>query len=68
VFIKQQNGEFILSRDIRKLANDINVNYVVVGTYTVIEGNVYVNLKIIDPKTDVIKSSVDYIVPLASSF
>jgi len=68
VFIKRKNGEFILSRDVKKLAKDINVNYIVVGTYSIINHNVYVNLKIIDPNCDVIKASVDYIVPVYRTF
>jgi len=68
VFIKRKNGEFILSRDVKKLAKDTDVNYIVVGTYSIINHSVYVNLKIIDPACDVIKSSVDYTVPLYKTF
>jgi len=63
VFIKRRTGEFILSRNIRKLAKDVNISYVVVGTYSKLPQSktTYVNLKIIDPKTDIIIASSDYI-------
>jgi len=67
VFVKRKNGEFMLSRDVKDIADKIKVNYVVAGVYSVAKNAVYVNLKIIDPSTDIIISSSDYVVAYESS-
>ena len=69
IYIKQQNGEFILTRNAKNLIKTQKACGVLVGTYSVININksyqeIYVNMKLIDPKTNVIISSIDYIEPI----
>jgi hypothetical protein len=64
VFIKQHEGEFLLTREIRELASAHNAGAVMVGTYA--DGNtfVFVSLKLIDPANGFILSSHDYALPM----
>ncbi|GHU26464.1 hypothetical protein AGMMS50256_03740 [Betaproteobacteria bacterium] len=64
VFIKQNQGEFLLTREIRELASAHNAGAVMVGTYA--DGNTvaFVSLKLIDPTNGVILSSHDYALPM----
>jgi hypothetical protein len=64
VFIKQNEGEFLLTREIRELASAHNAGAVMVGTYA--DGNTFafVNLKLINPTNGVILSSHDYALPM----
>lgn len=44
-------GEFFLSRNIKDLNPKVTVNYILVGTYSVIEEGILINTRIIDNKT-----------------
>ncbi|NPA10892.1 MAG: hypothetical protein GXO62_01450 [Epsilonproteobacteria bacterium] len=66
IYTKKRNGEFVLSRDVKKIANKIKVDYVVVGTYAKGKDYIYVNIKVVNPKNDIIISSVDYTVDYSS--
>lgn len=66
VYIKQNEGEMMLTREIGKLATSYRANAVVVGTYAISNSAVYINLKIIDPKTNVAISATDYVLPMNS--
>ncbi|MDR2789055.1 MAG: hypothetical protein LBD06_12060 [Candidatus Accumulibacter sp.] len=64
VFVRNDQGEFLLTREIRELAREHNAGAVVVGTYT--DGNtfVFVSLKLIDPASGIILSAHDYALPM----
>ena len=62
IYVKKKEGEFALTRNIKKLARFYKANYIVVGTYKIGREIIYVNLKVIDPKTSIIVASYDYTV------
>ena len=60
VYIKEHTGELVLSRDITRIANKVKAEVLVAGTYSNTNDLVYINLKIINPKTSIILSTIDY--------
>lgn len=64
VYIKHNTGELMLTREIGKIAKTHGVNAVVVGTYAVAKSAVYVNVKIINPSTNVAIAAIDYVLPM----
>lgn len=64
IYIKQNQGELALTREIGKVAKDHNANAVIVGTYAVSDSGVYVNLRIIDPVRNISIAATDYILPM----
>ena len=60
LLVRQQAGEFMLSRNLKNILLNHQVNAVLVGTYSVGVDNVYVTAKIINPVDSVIIASVDY--------
>jgi TolB-like protein len=64
VFVRNNQGEFLLTREIQELARTHNVSAVVVGTYS--NGNtfVFVSLKLIDTASGVILAAHDYALPM----
>ncbi len=64
VYIKQNTGELMLTREIGKIAKTHSANAVIVGTYAMSNSAVYVNLKIINPSTNVVIAATDYILPM----
>lgn len=57
-------GEFSLSRDVNKLKDEYKISGVVVGTYSVAEGNLTINARIIDINTGLVLSSGQTYVPV----
>ena len=57
------SGEFSLSRDITKLKDEYKITGVVTGTYSVAEGNITVNARVIDVNTGVVTSSAQTYIP-----
>lgn len=64
LLVKQDAGEFMLSRNLKNILISHNVQVVLVGTYSVGESNVYVTAKLINPVDSVIIASVDYKMPM----
>lgn len=64
VYMKQNEGELMLTREIGKIAKNHSANAIVVGTYALSNSAVYINLKIIDPRTNVAISATDYVLPM----
>lgn len=64
LYIKQDQGEFMLTREIKELAANQDAQAVVVGTYATSQQLVFVNLKIIQPMSGSVMASVDYALPL----
>ncbi|MBW4056278.1 MAG: hypothetical protein HIU83_12930 [Proteobacteria bacterium] len=50
-------GEFSLSRDISKLKDEYKIGGIVTGTYSVAEGNLTINARVIDVNTGLVISS-----------
>lgn len=60
VYIKKGQGEFLLSREIQQISRDHDSAFVIVGTYTVAEGGIYVSIRVVDAVDNTIITSCDY--------
>lgn len=63
VYVRQQ-GELMLTREIRELARIHDAQAVVAGTYALSSEQVYVNLKVIRPQDNVVLAAHDYVLPM----
>ncbi|MBC7206041.1 MAG: hypothetical protein H5U27_05960, partial [Methyloversatilis sp.] len=52
-----------LTREIKDLARSHQARAVIVGTYGAAEDMVFINLKVIDPATNVALAAHDYVLP-----
>jgi TolB-like protein len=57
-------GEFSLSRDISKLKDEYKISGIVTGTYSVAEGNLTINARVIDINSGIVLSSAQSYIPL----
>lgn len=64
LYLKQDQGDLLLTREVKELAATQNAQAVIVGTYAVGQSFVFVNLKMIQPANNIVMSSVDYALPL----
>jgi TolB-like protein len=64
IFIKEQTGELMLSRELQKISNKHNAYAVIVGTYGLGRYSVYVTAKLIRTKDNVILNAYDYSLPI----
>ena len=64
VFVRNNQGEFLLTREIRELARTHNAGSVVVGTYTDGDTVVFISLKLINPANGIILAAHDYALPM----
>ncbi|MFQ3573749.1 MAG: FlgO family outer membrane protein [Thermodesulfovibrionales bacterium] len=62
--IINEEGEFSISRDIKKLRDSYNISGVVTGTYSFTNDSIIVNARAIDIETGVIKSSGQIAIPI----
>jgi len=67
VFIKEEGGEFMLSRDIKELSTTHNAAVVFVGTYSIARYLVYVSARAISVETNTILASYDYKLPIGEN-
>lgn len=58
-----ETGEFSLSRDIKKLKDQYKIGGIVAGTYSVADGHIIVNTRVIDINTGLVVSSGQIHVP-----
>jgi TolB-like protein len=58
-------GEFSLSRDIAKLKDEYKISGIVTGTYSVAEGNLTINARVIDINSGIVLSSAQSYIPLS---
>ncbi|TSE30561.1 FlgO family outer membrane protein [Tepidimonas charontis] len=64
VFVREQTGELLLSREIKDIARVHQATAVLVGTYSVAGQYVYVNVKLVRSETGQILRGYDYALPL----
>lgn len=64
IFVQEQTGELILSRQLREISFQHDAYAIVVGTYGASKESVYVTAKLIRAKDSVILSSYDYWLPV----
>jgi TolB-like protein len=57
-------GEFSLSRDVSKLKEEYKISGVVTGTYSLAEGNLTINARVIDVNTGIVVSSAQTYIPV----
>jgi len=67
IYVKRSQGELMLTREIKELAHSHDAQAVIVGTYGQSDDFVYVNLKVIQPATNIVLAVQDYVLPLDSS-
>jgi TolB-like protein len=64
IYMKNNEGEFLLTRQIKEVAAAHNAQGVVVGFYAISSRFVQVTLKLIDPESGLVLSAYDYTLPL----
>jgi len=66
IYIKEREGEFLLSRALKNISAQHDAQAVIVGTYAVASNNVYVTAKVVRTADSVVLSSHDYKLPIGS--
>jgi TolB-like protein len=64
IYIKQKAGEFLLSRELRNIGVEHNVQAAIVGTYAVGKEEVYVTAKVVRSEDSIVIASHDYTLAL----
>lgn len=64
VYVKQNVGELLLTREIKQIAQNHNAQAVIVGTYAESDQFVFVNLKVIRPADNIVIAAHDYAIPV----
>lgn len=67
VYIKQDGGEFLLSREVKNLSAEHEVNALVVGTYSLADDTVYLAARVVDPSDATILATYDYSLKIGSN-
>lgn len=63
VYMKRDEGELLLTRELRDVAQSHNAQAVIVGTYGISDEAVFINLKVIQPNTNIVMAVHDYVLP-----
>jgi TolB-like protein len=61
--MRQDEGELMLTRDVKSIANEHDAQAVLVGTYAESRNFVYVTLKVVQPQTDLVLAVDNYTLP-----
>jgi TolB-like protein len=61
IFVKQPDGEFMLSREVKEISQNHNAQAVVVGTYSETLGSVYVTIKVVGLSDSLTIAAHDYL-------
>ena len=64
IFVKENAGEFVLSRAVQDISRSHNVAAVIAGTYAVGRNSVYVSARLIRAADSLILAGYDYSLPL----
>ncbi len=67
VYVKRSQGELMLTREIKDLAQTHDAQAVIVGTYGQSDDYVFINLKVIQPASNIVMAVQDYVLPIDSS-
>lgn len=67
ILVKNNQGEFLLTREIKDIADSVNAQAVLVGTYAENTNDVYINLKIVRPSNNVVLAGYSYAIPKAAN-
>lgn len=61
VYLKRNQGELMLTREINEVATSHNAQAIVVGSYAETSDMVFINVKIIQPNTNFVLAGQDYV-------
>ena len=64
LYMKRDEGELMLTREIRDIARQQDAQALVIGTYTEGADRVFINLKLTQIETNIALAAVDYALPL----
>lgn len=64
IFVKRNEGELMLSRELSEIMSNHKAQAVIVGTYSVAGSFVYVNLKMVSSFDNIVIAAHDYALPL----
>lgn len=64
VYMKRTEGELLLTREINEVAKLHNAQAVIVGTYAVAADVAFINLKVVQPGSNLVLAAHDYALPL----
>ncbi len=64
VYMKRNEGELMLTREIGEVAKSHNAQAVIAGTYAEAGSTVYLTIKVINPGTNVVMAATDYALPI----
>lgn len=68
LYVKEREGEFLLSRKLRDISSAHNAQAVVVGTYLLAPNDVYLSARIVQASNARLISSCDFRMPLTDDF
>jgi TolB-like protein len=63
IFIRQKQGEFLLSREVRNLSSEHDAQAVIVGTYAIGSREVYITARLVRAADSIVLASHDYTLP-----
>ncbi|AKR42906.1 hypothetical protein ACJ67_05350 [Methylophilus sp. TWE2] len=61
----REDGEFLMTRELKEIAKSVSAQAVVVGTYVETSQDIFVNLKVVQPETNHVLAATSYAIPLA---
>ena len=61
VYLKRNQGELMLTREIGEVATSHNAQAIVVGSYAETSDMVFINVKVIQPNTNLVLAGHDYV-------
>ncbi|GAM10697.1 hypothetical protein OR1_02990 [Geobacter sp. OR-1] len=64
IFVKQAEGELMLSREVREIGRNHEAQALLVGTYSESRGRVYVTVKLVGAADGTVISAQDYLLPI----
>jgi len=64
IFVRQGEGELMLSREIKEIGRTHDAQAVLVGTYSESRGRVYVTIKLVGAADGMVISAQDYLLPI----
>jgi TolB-like protein len=64
IFVKQSEGELMLSREIREIGKNHEAQALLVGTYSESRGRVYVTIRLVSAADGTVISAHDYLLPI----
>lgn len=64
IFVKSSEGELLLSREIKEITLNHKAQAVLVGTYAEVKNNLYITLKLVGTKDNIVLGAHDYVLPI----